>query len=317
MANVKLSVIIPAYNVENSLRACVESVLMQGIENLEIIIINDGSTDATGVIAKGLEGAHGNVKVIHQNNEGLSAARNSGIDVAQGEYITFVDSDDWLIENTYPKLIKYLDEHLDCDILEYSFLRSDGRKVGSPLVFSDVTYDNSRDYWFMGHGYEHAYAWNKFFRRNIFFSEKGHLLRFEVGRIFEDVAFLATLLRMEPTITTTSLGSYVYFLNPQGLTSCATARGISQLLEVHLHLVDKYKLAGRCLTFEEEEYYMSVVNIQITLCQMSHRKPLLPTCNVTIRKGDFVNFPRFVKKIFLSFFGITALCQLFCRHRLK
>lgn len=90
-----LSVIIPAYNVERTLGRCVESVLGQGVDDMEVIIIDDGSTDGTGKVCDSYGGREG-VTVVHQKNGGLSEARNKGLDVAKGEMITFVDSDDYI-----------------------------------------------------------------------------------------------------------------------------------------------------------------------------------------------------------------------------
>ena len=91
-----LSVIIPVYKVEKYLRQCVDSVINQTYKNLEIILVDDGSPDNCGKICDEYAQKDRRIKVIHQENQGVSAARNLGTKLAQGEYITYVDSDDWL-----------------------------------------------------------------------------------------------------------------------------------------------------------------------------------------------------------------------------
>lgn len=119
----KLSIIIPVYNVEKTFRRCIDSVLSQGIDNYEILIIDDGSTDNSGNLADKAASLSNNIKVFHKPNGGLSDARNYGISRATGDYITFVDSDDFVENNTYAKLMPILDGHKEYDILEYPVLQ--------------------------------------------------------------------------------------------------------------------------------------------------------------------------------------------------
>ena len=90
----RISVIIPIYNTEQFLKECVGSVLDQSYQDLEIILVDDGSTDLSGMICDQYASRDGRIKVIHQKNEGLSVARNTGVKLASGEYLCFVDSDD-------------------------------------------------------------------------------------------------------------------------------------------------------------------------------------------------------------------------------
>lgn len=99
-----LSVIIPVYNVEKHLDHCIKSVLRQTFKDLDIILVNDGSTDSSGLICDDWAAKDARIKVIHQKNAGVSAARNTGIEMATGEYVTFVDSDDWLALDMYGKM---------------------------------------------------------------------------------------------------------------------------------------------------------------------------------------------------------------------
>ena len=116
-----LTVIIPAYNVENLLEKCVESVAMQDYPKdlLEIIVVDDGSTDGTLLVAEKLAKKYSNVKVIHKENGGSSSARNVGIEAATGEYLGFVDSDDFVDKHMYSTLIEAAERN-DADMVQIS-----------------------------------------------------------------------------------------------------------------------------------------------------------------------------------------------------
>ncbi|WP_051180457.1 glycosyltransferase family 2 protein [Selenomonas ruminantium] len=103
-----ISVIVPVYNVEKYLRQCVDSILAQTYPNIEIILINDGSTDSSAKICDYFKNKYKNVSVIHQENKGQASARNKGIDASHGEYIGFIDSDDWIEPDMYEKLYELI-----------------------------------------------------------------------------------------------------------------------------------------------------------------------------------------------------------------
>lgn len=103
--NHKVSIVIPVYNVEEYLRECIDSVLRQTYSNLEIILVDDGSTDNSGTICEEYKKTDSRIKAIHRENGGLSAARNTGMEAATGEYIYFLDSDDYIVDVTIERLI--------------------------------------------------------------------------------------------------------------------------------------------------------------------------------------------------------------------
>lgn len=140
----KLSVVIPVYNVEQYLSRCIESILKQSYENLEIILIDDGSTDSSAVICDEYATKDARVKVIHQENAGVSVARNKGLDYCTGGYITFVDSDDWL-EDIYAQLM----EKVICykaDLLMYDLNDVYEKDNGEIVSIPRKTWRNIADY---------------------------------------------------------------------------------------------------------------------------------------------------------------------------
>lgn len=117
MKNPKISIIIPIYNAEIYLEECINSLLKQSYKNFEAILINDGSTDGSFVICNRYAELHSNFKLINQENQGVDKARNRGLEAAQGEYITFIDSDDWAEKEWLQIYMNEADRHPECDLL--------------------------------------------------------------------------------------------------------------------------------------------------------------------------------------------------------
>ncbi len=173
-----ISVIIPVYNVKTYLDQCVKSVLSQSYEALEVILIDDGSTDGSGQLCDSYAKADSRVRVIHQKNGGAAAAKNAGLRVAQGEYLSFLDSDDYLEENAYQHMVDILEE-TGADVVQCGFrnVYVDGVEVITPTgrqVLS--TTDYLRRYttdWTCG------LLWDKLYHRRLaegVFFEKGHII---------------------------------------------------------------------------------------------------------------------------------------------
>lgn len=257
--NILLSVVIPIYNVERTLARCVESVLGQHVEGMELILVDDGSTDRSVLVANRYQNRP-HVTLIHKVNGGLSDARNEGLYYAKGRYVTFVDSDDYLLPDTYAPLMAMLEAHPEYDILEYSFVRetSCGWKT---IKLPEREYTHIGDYWLGCRGYEHTYAWNKIYRRSLFDGTP-----WAKGRLFEDVYAMGALLPKVHTLRTTSRGTYRYTYNPSGITVKADARGWRDLLQGHLRMLHNYDFRGHA---DFARYYAALLNIQLTTFELS------------------------------------------------
>ena len=247
----KLSVIIPVYRVEQTLSQCVESVLQQHFEDMEIILVDDGSPDNCPKICDRLQEEWPQVKVVHRENGGLSAARNTGISMASGEYITFVDSDDWLERDTLRPLMVILHDNPDIDLLEYPV----DVKGKLRLDLNDERFSTAEEYWTKTQAYGHTYACNKIFRTTLFDEVK-----FPEGKAFEDVWTLPRILEKTGAIATSSSGCYHYRDNAEGITATAGGKELTSLLEAHLNCqfptpliyllniqLDVYDLTGQIL----------------------------------------------------------------------
>ncbi|MGN1326481.1 MAG: glycosyltransferase family 2 protein, partial [Clostridia bacterium] len=130
----KITVIMPVYNVEKYLEEAIDSVIYQTYQNLEIILIDDGSTDNSGNICDEYAKKDSHIKVIHQENKGLSGARNTGLDIATGEYIMFIDSDDIFPKDACEKMLKFMEEK-DADYIvgNYTNMSEEGEIWEKPI----------------------------------------------------------------------------------------------------------------------------------------------------------------------------------------
>lgn len=235
----KLSIIVPIHNVEQYLRKCVDSLLAQDIPSseYEIILVDDGSPDACPQICDDYAAAHENTRVIHRENGGLSVARNSGTEVALGEYIMFVDSDDYLEPNVLGALVKQT-ERENLDVLRFDYQNVNARyEVFEPNktprrvdmrddIVDGETYLNSR----MGYG---CYAWQWVVRREIVPS-------FIAGILFEDTEWTPKMLLNAKRVNSTMKVVYNYFWREGSITNAYNKehirKKIESLLKVNLSL---------------------------------------------------------------------------------
>ena len=169
MAQIKpiLTIIVPVYNVEHYICRCLDSILKQNNTlEYEILLIDDGSTDNSSDICDKYAVKYHNIHVIHKkNNEGVSSARNLGIDNAHGDWICFIDADDWVEKDYIETIKKFIDIFRDADLIEFGFrnILEDGKEVHS--VFSDKVYNDPFTF-IRSSQYKHV-LWNYIFKRNI------------------------------------------------------------------------------------------------------------------------------------------------------
>ena len=138
MTKQKLSIVVPVYNIEKYLPSCLDSILMQDFEDYELLLINDGSTDTSGIICSKYALKDNRIKVYHQKNAGVSAARNSGIEKAQGEWVCFVDGDDTLCPNSLSIIINEADTNKLEMIIAKSFIYKNGKTKEERYKFDET-----------------------------------------------------------------------------------------------------------------------------------------------------------------------------------
>lgn len=204
-----ISVIVPVYNVEKYVGKCVDSILNQSYKNLDIILVDDGSTDRSGEICDDYAHHNANIRVIHQSNGGLSAARNAGLDVMTGEYVTFVDSDDMIHRECITTLYRYIETERaeistisaidieDDDVCPTTAPRGElkvfysGVEAVESMLFQQRFIDNS--------------AWGKLYKASFFETH-----RFPVGILYEDLATIPYVCLEAKCIATSATPLYFY-----------------------------------------------------------------------------------------------------------
>lgn len=202
-----ISIIIPIYNVEDYLSACIESIMKQTYNNLEIILVDDGSPDSSPEICDRYEKIDNRIKVIHQKNKGLSGARNTGIDVSKGKYLIFVDSDDTvessMAEELYKCLKKYNCKMAACN---RNYVFEDGTticktkdKINTVFEFGEAIKEMNKFYFF------DMSAWAKIYDRELFAE-----IRFPQGKLSEDYFVMYKLIDLAQKVGYTSLPLYNY-----------------------------------------------------------------------------------------------------------
>ena len=190
-----ISVIVPAYNVEKYIARCLDSILNQTYSNLEIIVVDDGSKDDTGVIIDEYESGDARVKIIHQENRGLSGARNSGLKIATGDFIGYVDGDDTIEYGMYEKMLKAcLENEAELAVCSYASVDETGSLISDTIASSNVyvlpRIEALKTYLSDDKSY-HIYnsVWSKLFKRSIV---EG--IEFPEGHNSEDIMYTAKAL---------------------------------------------------------------------------------------------------------------------------
>lgn len=209
-----VSVIIPAYNIAPYLERGVDSVLHQTYRNLEIILVDDGSTDGSGQICDRLAGKDERIIVIHKKNGGLAEARNVGMDAARGSFIGFVDGDDWVDVDMYERMLgAALANQADMAVCRYR--RIYGERVEDASVDRVVVFEGQEALQYYVEEREEYdiqnAAWNKLYRREIV--EK---LRFPAGKWYEDIVFSAKALSSAARCVYLDSACYNYIIDREG-----------------------------------------------------------------------------------------------------
>lgn len=208
-----ISIIIPVYKIEKFIDKCIKSIISQTYRNLEIILVDDGSPDKCPGICDKYAKIDNRIKVIHKPNGGLSDARNAGIDICKGDYIGFVDGDDYISENMYEHLlehcIKYNADIAICGIYaideDYNNL-----SIYNPMIYNQITLSNIQAlrHLFLTFDVNFEVAWNKLYKRDLFFNKDN--IRYPYGKLHEDTYTTYKLLYYANNIAVFNEPLYYY-----------------------------------------------------------------------------------------------------------
>lgn len=245
----KISVIVPVYKVEKYLNRCVDSILNQTYADFELLLVDDGSPDNCGKICDEYAKKDHRVFVIHQKNGGLSSARNTGIDwfyeKNRSEYITFVDSDDWL----HPKYLKILIDGITKNNVKISVCNYDRVTHEIPhKTYDNIEYElTSPEDFLLNHFWQYNYAWGKLYHKSVFED-----IRYPIGKIFEDTFTTYKVLHKCEKIAYTELQLYYYLRNEQGISHSPWKPSELVILDAMQEQLQFYKDKGLEKAFQKE-----------------------------------------------------------------
>ena len=248
-----VSVIVPVYNVEDYLEQCLKSICGQTLSNIEIIIIDDGSTDRSGQICDAFAASDSRIKVIHKKNEGLAAARNDGIALARAEYIMFVDSDDW-VEPGFCELPYRIAEENGAELVAFSIcgINKRGtalRQIACPTE-GFITKEDAltKDWPFVG-----VMAWNKLYRNYLFDG-----IRYPVGHLSEDTATTHRVIYKAQSIYLLDRQLYNYRISRYGsITEIGTGQFLQDFTRYTLQRLNDLRAWGYDCSEEEQRQAIS------------------------------------------------------------
>lgn len=235
------------YNVEKYLKRCVESIIGQSYSNLEILLIDDGSTDKSGVICDQFQYADPRIEVLHKENGGLSSARNAGLKIAAGDYVTFVDSDDWIELNIYEECIRTILKY-GCDVVDFKaeFAKDERpfkqQNVESVAVVEgeDILYD----YLYRGQTEKCPFSVCRKVYRKILYNG----ICFPEGKVNEDIATnFKVLQKSRQLVHISNVGYYYYQGNEDSITSGFLKKKDFDLLDASRELCE---LSSECINPE-------------------------------------------------------------------
>lgn len=212
----KVSVIVPVYNVEKYLKRCLDSLINQTLSDIDIICINDGSKDSSLQILEQYAQKDSRIVIYNQENSGLSVARNTGLEHASGEYIGFVDSDDWVDLDFYEKLYNSAKNN-NADIAVADFIREHPNKKPKRLKLKEEKiYTTPEDKFMICKVHREGCVWNKIYRTEFIHSIN---LKFVSKMYYEDRDFTIRSLYFSKKLVTTPNTYYRYFVNPKSIVN--------------------------------------------------------------------------------------------------
>lgn len=310
-----LSIIIPVYNVEKYIRPCLLSVLNQGLgtDEYEVILINDGTPDNSLNMIKDLIESHRNIKVIEQDNKGLSAARNIGLTKATGKFVIFVDSDDYLIENSVKGLLNIaLDSNADLIVADYivqanettttikiykAEFTSQKIKSGSELFLEDL---KLRDY----------FIWRTIYKRDFLIEQN---ISFIEGITFEDSPFTIECYLKAEKCVRISYPFYVYRRRHGSLSSLITMKSVKDLNKVIENLWITAHTKEISSMVREQLYEHIYVIFSLNMWYISKHKEILNNrrelVNDLKKRVPKLCFHHGIKQRMVSFFYNVTPCS--------
>lgn len=291
----KLSIVIPIYNVRDYLASCVESCLLPDRRDYEIVLVNDGSTDDSGQIAAKYAARYPEtIRLITTENGGLGAARNVGLKHASGDFVFFLDSDDRLAEGALEEILTELTPERDMLIFDFLSVNPDGSVIermpgcGKTGAISLVDYPDLL--------LAYPSGCNKICRRRLFLDSG---IRFP-GRVwYEDLRTMPKLYPLTDRIYAVSKAWYLYLLRPGSITNSAKLQRNLEIIDAVDDLLDYYKEKGLYAAYRPQLDYVAFYNMFLTgsvrVCLADPKSPVLPQ----LKRAFLERFPNFKENSYI------------------
>ncbi len=234
-----LSIIVPVYKVEPYLGKCIQSILDQDFDDFELILVDDGSPDRCGAICDEYAQKDDRIKVIHKENGGLSSARNAGLDVVRGTFVSFVDSDDYLSSDFYKANITYLQEHSEVDMIVMPIVLVE-EKRDTETIFSG----NLKPCMIKGQEEVIDFLWSGHFlllQSAIYRTSLWKEIRFPLGMVHEDSYILPDLAERVDQIKVSNVGIHYYLKREGAITSTRDLKKMRDMMKVAFYGLDYLK----------------------------------------------------------------------------
>lgn len=282
--NKKISVIVPAYNVEKYINKCINSILGQAYKNIEVIVVDDGSTDQTSKICDEVAQSDKRVRVIHQKNQGLSQARNNGIKASTGSYISLIDGDDVVESDFLKNMASAIRDDIDIVVSGYktvnanSNILSTNRKDNAVLSGKSAAIElltKQEDFFVI--------AWNKLYKKDIFIKNN---IWYPAGRIHEDNLTTYKLLSKAHKVAIIDAADYLYAKRTGSITDKS---------KKDLQINEKINAAKEAILFFEDKDLCEAAKYSLFLAQIIKLNTAINSrdyelCNKTITEilsGDY------------------------------
>lgn len=230
MNSTLLSIVVPVYNVSKYIKRCIESLINQDLNDIEIILINDGSTDDSLDICREYEKKFGNITVYSRDNSGLGATRNYGTNIAKGKYIAFVDSDDYVEKNMYKYMCTLIQKN-DCDLCVCNYemvydkrIKSDSKQINNTATIYSDKYEIIKEYLLF---HIQPFAWNKIYKREFLINNN---IKFQEKTFYEDIVTTLNCLCLSKRIVVTNAKLYNYYQRDTSIMHSVTNKHMNDYI---------------------------------------------------------------------------------------
>lgn len=232
MPEIVVSLIMPVYNVENYIEKCLCSALSQTMTGIEIIVVNDGSTDGSMKVVNSFANKNSNIIIINKENGGLSSARNSGLEIARGKYIAFIDSDDYIDKTMIEKMYTSArDKELDIVACNLTKVDAEGKSLGDEKNIVDYNRIYNKDEVTREYLTNNipAYAWNKLYSRRLF---QEYEITYPVGKLYEDIGTTFELFARADKVGFIDEALYLYVQRDGAITKVPSFKAGRDIISI-------------------------------------------------------------------------------------